>query len=98
MATNNWRIAAQLETIEAGCKNRGEMWNEADLAFVIEFDDVTAKELALALGRTEYSIEAVRLALAAGRKVGGGNSRQLPARPLSARVYTFVGDDVPDGW
>ena len=41
---------------------------------------------------------AVSGALAAGRKVGGGNSRQQPARPLSARVYTFVGDDVPEGW
>jgi hypothetical protein len=87
---------------------KGERWERDDLELVSMFTDtVTDELLALVLGRSLFALwaiqhrmrsegfEAVMLAASGARTQQRGHA---PVRPLSSRTYTFIGDDVPEGW
>jgi hypothetical protein len=92
---HNLARAARQEVSIPLARNHGEGWSPSDVAVVAEAPAITV-DLAEALGRTEYALQNVRQLLRNGGHVG--SSRVAPVRPLSERVYTFIGDDVPPGW
>lgn len=94
MAGNVWTQRAQARTLITA-DNWGQPWDAEEIEMVGTFGDTTAEELALALGRTVYAVNAVREALRLGDKVGGGRARVIARAEVG---YTFIGDDVPPGW
>lgn len=97
MTTNHtYDEACQGRTKPEADRHRDD-WTNEDLELVAAFrGESTVEDLALATGRTYYAIHAIlqvldeRLARAEAR-------RRTNARP-SQRAYTFIGDDVPEGW
>jgi hypothetical protein len=73
----------------------GYPWTNADIELLEACGDVPAAELAEALQRSLYAVHSAREALARGERLGGGKRR--PGGQWT-RTWTFIGNDVPDGW
>ncbi len=84
---------SQLESL-AAAEHRGETWTTSDLRFLDAFKDEPVAELAAALERTVYGTATMR------QKLVERLNRPIKAATLAAtaRVYTFIGEDVPAGW
>jgi hypothetical protein len=76
--------------------NWGDSWTSADLDFLAGCPEIPAHELAEALGRSLYAVHLARRALA-DRPATALTSRRRPT-PRPQRTWTFIGDDVPEGW
>jgi hypothetical protein len=77
----------------------GEAWTSDEIAFVREMTEKERDEdIAYALGRTLYALWAIQARIRAGESFDASQARTTPVRPLSTRVYTFIGDDVPLDW
>jgi len=84
MSNNAARAAAQLR-VAPHADRRGEVWVGDDLAMLQAFTSVPAEELALALGRTVYAVNAARQTDRAGRPAGSqGRARAQAAKARQA--------------
>lgn len=82
MANDAWTQRNQQATL-AQAQKWGEGWTSQDLEFVIAFTDVASDtEIALALGRTLYSVQSVQVAIRHGRR-----TTTIRANARRERVY-----------
>lgn len=88
-----WYSETQAKT-RATATRHNETWILADVEFVSAFSSEPDAELAVTLGRTLASITWMKHEL---RK--GYTPSDMVRTPAKAeRGYTFIGDDVPEGW
>lgn len=64
--SEEWKRATQART-ETHAVRHGEIWTSAEMEFVVAFPDCTNEEIAIALGRTLFAVQTMRVAIAAGR-------------------------------
>jgi hypothetical protein len=77
---------AQARTLPTAV-NWGEEWSRDEIEVIAGFPDDTAEELARALGRTVYAVQAIREDLLHGRRDAQGRQRPKPA---PAFAFTFA--------
>lgn len=96
-----WANRVQATTLATATAYK-QRWETDDLELVVEFTEtVSDEDLALVLGRSLYAIWNIQYRLRHEGVEGVLQASKVDAtqvRPLSNRVYTFVGDDVPPGW
>jgi hypothetical protein len=70
MSSNASTVRAQAASLATAVRH-GEGYTSADLELITAFtDDVTDRELAVALGRSVYAIQAIQAAIREGKPVG----------------------------
>ena len=84
---NEWAHRGQLVTKPVAEKH-GETWTSADLEFLTAFQAEISTDVALALGRTLYSVQSMRKLVAEGRTA---------ARRVAASDRPYRGWKISDG-
>lgn len=98
--------ATWAQRVQSDCKasadHNGERWTTDEVRYIAEHTDVERDEdMAKELGRTLFAVWNLQHRLRTEGVEGVLESFAREAaqvRPLSERVYTFIGDDVPPGW